>query len=151
MRAVIFDVENSSRAEYVDRLLTYLDLRQCDGQTRLIAIGNWTVVSHETARLLAAFGADLIHSAPAFGVKDWTDLRIGVAAGVWLGDARPGDVLEIITDDQAFDAVGDVAAGLGVTFRRLSYRALVATETIQPAARSARRRRSHGKTGRRRR
>src|SRR5262249_31539393 len=49
---------------------------------------------------------------------------IAVSAGVWLGSARPGDVVEIISDDRAFDAVGDVAALLGVEFRRLSYRRL---------------------------
>jgi hypothetical protein len=58
------------------------------------------------------------------GVPDWSDLRIAAAAGVWLGEARPGDRIEIVSDDRAFDAVGDVAAGLGVTFRRVSYRLL---------------------------
>jgi len=148
MRAVIFDVENSSRAEHVDRVVTHLGLHRRDGETRLFAIGNWAVVSHETARLLAASGADLVHSAPAFRVKDWTDLRIGVAAGVWLGNAQPGDELVIITDDQAFDAVGDVAAGLGVTFHRLSYRGLVATDAIAPAPRP--RRPTRGRPTRRR-
>ena len=147
-RAIFFDVENSSRAEHVDRVLTHLGLRERDRGTRLLAIGNWAVVGQETARLLAGSGAELIHSAPAFGVKDWTDLRIAVAAGMWLGDARPGDVLEIITDDQAFDAVGDVAVGRGIRFHRLSYRGLVAAGRIEVAA-SARRRRS--RRGRRRR
>src|SRR5262249_50437628 len=141
MRAVIFDVENSSRAEHVDRVLRHLGLRERDRGTRLLAIGNWAVVGQETARLLAGSGAELIHSAPAFGVKDWTDLRIAVAAGMWIGDARPGDVLEIITDDQAFDAVGAVPVGLRVTFHRLSYRGLVAARQIEAAA-PARRRRS---------
>jgi len=91
-----------------------------------------------------------VHTAPAFGVKDWSDLRIAVTAGIWLAGARPGDVLDIITDDQAFDAVGDVAAGRGVDFHRLSYRALVGARQIAPRERAsdggARRRR----TGRRR-
>ena len=38
--------------------------------------------------------------------------------------ARPGDLLEIVSDDRAFDAVGDVATSLGIAFRRLSYRGL---------------------------
>jgi hypothetical protein len=68
-------------------------------------------------------------------VKDWSDLRIAVTAGVWLGTARPGDVLEIISDDRAFDAVGDVAVGLGIAFRRLSYRALTgAPREAEPLA-----------------
>ena len=36
--------------------------------------------------------------------------------------------MEIVSDDRAFDAVGDVAAGLGVSFRRLSYRRLFRKE-----------------------
>ena len=132
-RAVIFDVENSSRAAFVATLLEHLRLGRLTGDNRLLAVGNWGIIGHETARLLARNGAELVHTAPAFGVKDWTDLRIAVAAGIWIGNSRPGDVLEIITDDQAFDAVGDVAAGRGVVFRRLSYRGLVEAGTIAAA------------------
>src|SRR5262249_7509621 len=66
----------------------------------------------------------LVHSAPSVGVRDWSDLRIAVAAGVWLASARPGDVIEVVSDDRAFDAVGDVSASLGITFRRLSFRGI---------------------------
>src|SRR5204863_233004 len=93
-------------------------------RTEFVAIGNWRVIGQDTARLLARHGAHLVHSAPSVGVRDWSDLRIAVSAGVWLASARPGDVIEIVSDDRAFDAVGDVAAGLGITFRRLSYRGL---------------------------
>lgn len=123
LRAVFFDVENSSRPEHVAVVLDHLDLRPGSG-VHFVAMGNWRVVGQETARLLAARGATLVHSAPAPGVKDWSDLRIAVAAGMWLQTSRAGDVLEIVTDDQAFDAVGDVAACSGVSFRRLSYRSL---------------------------
>lgn len=146
-RAVIFDVENSSRVEHVARMLEHLGVGKPDGRTRVMAIGNWGVIGPETAKLLARHGAELVHTAPAFGVKDWSDLRIAVGAGIWLGDARPGDVLEIVTDDQAFDAVGDVAAGRGVTFRRLSYRTLVAGRQIEPVVPA---RRSRGRSRRRR-
>ena len=148
-RAVIFDVENSSRVEHVARMLEHLAVGKHDRRTRVMAIGNWGVIGPETAKLLACHGAELVHTAPAFGVKDWSDLRIAVGAGIWLGDARPGDVLEIVTDDQAFDAVGDVAAGRGVTFRRLSYRTLVAGRQIEPVA-PARRSRRGGHARRRR-
>ena len=65
-----------------------------------------------------------MHSAPSVGVRDWSDLRIAVAAGVWLAGTRPGDMIDVVSDDQAFDAVGDVASSLGVQYRRLSYRSL---------------------------
>jgi hypothetical protein len=138
-RAVIFDVENSSRVEHITRMLEHLELGKLDRETRVMAVGNWGVIGQETAKLLARYGAELVHTAPAFGVKDWSDLRIAVGAGIWLGEACPGDVLEIITDDQAFDAVGDVAAGRGVLFRRLSYRTLVAGRKIAPVEPARRR------------
>jgi hypothetical protein len=75
---------------------------------------------------------------------------------VWLASARPGDIIEIVTNDRAFDAVGDVAASLGITFRRLSYQGLVgatagpapAPEPARPAASDSRGR--HRRRGRRR-
>jgi hypothetical protein len=124
--------------------------------TDLVAVGNWRVINHETARMLAERGAHLVHSAPSVGVRAWSDLRIAVTAGVWLAAARPGDVVEIVSDDQAFDAVGDVATSLGVEFRRLSYRGLagvVGEIPDEPPAKdpNARRRRRSGRGGRGRR
>src|SRR5206468_2676219 len=134
-RAVFFDVENTSRAEHITRVLAHLELDCMHHATELVAVGNWRVIGHDTARLLASRGAHLVHSAPSVGVRDWSDLRIAVSAGAWLAAARPGDVLQIVTDDQAFDAVGDVAASLGVTFRRLSYRALAGSRSWTSTAR----------------
>ncbi len=124
-RGIFFDVENTSRAADISRVLEHLDIDWVGHATEFMAVGNWRVIGHDTARLLARKGAALVHSAPSVGVRDWSDLRIAVAAGVWLAGARPGDVVEIVSDDQAFDAVGDVAASLGVMFRRTSYRALI--------------------------
>ncbi len=123
-RAVFFDVENTSRAEHIARVIEHLGIDHQSLRTDFVAVGNWRVIGHDTARLLARHGAHLVHSAPSVGVRDWSDLRIAVGAGVWLGSARPGDVMEIVSDDRAFDAVGDVAASLGIAFRRLSYRGL---------------------------
>ena len=153
-RAIFFDVENSSKAAHVARMLEHLAVDRSERVTDLIAVGNWRVVGHDTARLLAGRGAQLVHSAPSVGVRDWSDLRIAVAAGVWLAAARPGDAVEIVSDDQAFDAVGDVATSLGVGFRRLSYRALagIAGEVPSeepPAESRGRRRRRGGRRGRR--
>jgi hypothetical protein len=137
---VFFDVENSSRAEHVAFMLDHLGLPD-PGVTKVVAMGNWRVVSLQTARLLAKAGAELVHSAPVPGVKDWSDLRIAAAVGVWLGAARAADTIEVVTDDQAFDAAADVAAARGVVFRRLSLRAIareggpVPTPSRQRAAR----------------
>src|SRR5262245_3523807 len=151
-RAVFFDVENTSRPEHVAHVLSHLALDRIARATDLIAVGNWRVIGHETARFLAKQGAQLVHSAPSVGVRDWSDLRIAVAAGVWLASARPGDSIEVVTDDQAFDAVGDVAASLGVTFRRMSYRALAGIVGEMPVEEPAseghsRRRRRNGRRG----
>ena len=123
-RAIFLDVENTSRAQHLAHVIDHLGVNPWDRRTDLVAVANWRVVGHESARLLAARGAHLVHSAPSTGVRDWSDLRIAVAAGIWLASARPGDVIEIVSDDRAFDAVGDVAASLGIEFRRLSYRRL---------------------------
>jgi hypothetical protein len=152
-RAIFFDVENASRPEHVMRVMDYLNVDRIDRQTDLVAVGNWRVASSECARLLARSGAQLVHSAPSTGVRDWSDLRIAVSAGVWLASARPGDTIEIVSDDRAFDAVGDVAAALGVGYRRLSFRSLAGLpggevvrveETAEPRGRYRRRGR-HGR------
>jgi hypothetical protein len=153
-RAIFVDVENSSRADHISRVLDHLAIDRRDRRVELIAVGNWRVIGADTARLLARRGAHLVHSAPSTGVRDWSDLRIAVSAGVWLGSARPGDLVEIISDDRAFDAVGDVAAVLGVEYRRLSYRGLTGQAASEeapaeaPAPREGRGRR--GGRGRRR-
>jgi hypothetical protein len=150
-RGIFFDVENSSRPEHVSAVLRYLKIDWTAHATELIAVGNWRVASPETARLLAEQGAQLVHSAPASGVRDWSDLRIAVGAGAWLASARPGDIIELITDDQAFDAVGDAAASLGVVYRRLSYRQLSGLgELAVEAPRASSSDSSGGRRGRRR-
>ena len=151
-RGIFFDVENTSRAVDISRVINHLQLDWAGWTTAFTAVGNWRVIGHDTARLLAQHGASLVHSAPSVGVRDWSDLRIAVSAGVWLAGARPGDVVEIVSDDQAFDAVGDVAASLGVTFRRTSYRALAGGRAVAESAASAaprsRRSRHSGRRGR---
>jgi hypothetical protein len=149
-RAIFFDVENTSRAEHIARVIDHLVVDRKGRRTDFIAVGNWKVIGLDTARLLARHGAQLVHSAPSVGVRDWSDLRIAVAAGVWLAGARPGDVMEIVTNDRAFDAVGDVAAGLGIAFRRLSYQG-VAGAPVPPPSEEPSRSASTDTRGRRRR
>ena len=147
-RAIFYDVENASQPRRIAQVIELLAIDRLGFRTEFVAVGNWRVIGHETARLLARHGAQLVHSAPSTGVRDWSDLRIAVSAGAWLAAARPGDVLEIVSDDRAFDAVGDVAAGLGIAFRRLSSRSLTGTpdeaprQTLEP-------KRSRGRHGRR--
>ncbi len=133
-RVVFFDVENTSRAEHVGHMIELLAIDRVGWRTEFVAVGNWRVIGADTARLLAHYGAQLVHSAPAAGVRDWSDLRIAVSAGVWLAGARAGDVLEIVSDDRAFDAVGDVAVSLGITFRRVSHRVIAGTPGVADAA-----------------
>jgi len=149
--AIFFDVENTSNPAHIERVSERLAIDHAGRSTELFAVGNWRVIGHETGRVLARFGAQLLHSAPSTGVRDWSDLRIAVSAGVWLAGARPGDVLEIVSDDRAFDAVGDVAAALGITFHRLTARSLAsaATPEASRAASGGDRGRSRGRRGRR--
>jgi hypothetical protein len=149
--AIFFDVENTSSPGHIERVIERLTIDHLDRSTEFFAVGNWRVIGHETGRLLARHGAQLVHSAPSTGVRDWSDLRIAVSAGVWLAGARPGDVLEIVSDDRAFDAVGDVAAALGITFHRLTGRALGGAPAVAPrhSAPGGERGRRRGRRGRR--
>lgn len=131
-RAVFVDVENTSSEANLQRVLEHLKIDRTAQPTELTAVGNWRSVGARVARMLAGLGAHLVHSAPAVGVRDWSDLWIAVAAGRWLATAAPGDALDLVSDDRAFDAVGDAAAAAGVVFRRISYRAIPAS--AQPAA-----------------
>lgn len=152
-RAVFVDVENTSSENDLLRVLDELAIDRA--VTELTAVGNWRVVGHQLARTLAERGAQLVHSAPAPRVKDWSDLWIAVCAGMWLGRATPGDQIDIVSDDRAFDAVGDAAARLGVHFRRITYRTHAAAERAEepesearPGGRRRRRRRRSGTSAR---
>ena len=120
-RAVFIDVENTSSEAALIGVLEQLVIDRQAQPTEVVAVGNWRVISHQVARMLAQRGARLHHSAPATGVKDWSDLAIAVQAGIWLGRSSPGDVIELISADRAFDAVADAAMSLGVIFTRLTY------------------------------
>jgi hypothetical protein len=148
--AIFFDVENTSHPAHIERVIERIAIDHLGRSTEFYAVGNWRVIGHETARLLARHGAQLVHSAPSTGVRDWSDLRIAVSAGVWLAGAHPGDVIEIVSDDRAFDAVGDVAAALGITFHRLTARTLGSATPAEPAH-AAPQDRSRRRGGRRRR
>lgn len=151
-RAVFIDVENTSGESDLLKVIDHLQIDRKAQPTELYALGNWKSVGARVARMLAGHGAQLIHSAPAVGVRDWSDLWIAVAAGRWLATAAPGDLLDIVSDDRAFDAVGDAAAAAGVLFRRTSYRAIsgAAPAPAASAATEARpRRRRRGGRGRR--
>jgi hypothetical protein len=152
-RAVFIDVENTSSENDLVRVLETLHIDRAN--TDLTAVGNWRVVAQGLGRMLAQRGAHLVHSAPAPRVPDWSDLWIAVSAGMWLGRAAPGDSIVILSDDRAFDAVGDAAARLGVAFRRITYRNPGAAPAIERAAASEdahaggrrRRRRRRGEGG----
>ncbi len=149
-RAVFIDVENTSSESELGRVLDELEIDLSSGATEVTAIGNWRVVGQHLGRSLAQRGANLVHSAPATRVPDWSDLWIAVHAGMWLGRSRPGDRIDVVSHDRAFDAVGDAAARLGVAFRRITYKSTApsthaAERTAEPSGeRRPRRRRRRG-------
>lgn len=149
-RAVFIDVENTSRPGRITEAFEVLRIDHANATTDIVASGNWRVIGNETARLLAGRGAQLVHSAPKTGVRDWSDLRIAVGAGVWLASARPGDRLDIVSDDKAFDAVGDVAATLGVDFHRHTFRRGAGDAIAEVTPTAERAPRTRGGSGRRR-
>ena len=148
-RAIFIDVENTSSEEALAEVLASLNIDRAAQPTEFTAVGNWRAAGQRLARQLASLGAQLVHSAPALGVRDWSDLWIAVAAGCWLGQSAPGDMLDIISNDRAFDAVGDAAAARGVIYRRLLHRRGGAASSIATEKPAAASRRSRG--GRRRR
>jgi len=123
-RAIFIDVENTSSEATLEQVIEHLKVDRKAQRTEMTAVGNWKSVGSRVARMLGAHGVQLVHSAPAPGVRDWSDLWIAVVAGRWLALAQPGDVLDIVSDDHAFDAVGDAAAATGIEFHRISYRTL---------------------------
>jgi len=148
-RAIFIDVENTSSEQGLLDVIDSLKIDHRAHATELAAVGNWRAVGQQLGRRLAAVGAQLVHSAPAKGVRDWSDLWIAVAAGCWLGRAVPGDVLEIVSNDRAFDAVGDAAAARGVIYRRLQHRRGAAAPVSEAEPKPASTHRKRG--GRRRR
>ncbi len=144
-RTIFIDVENTSHEAELVAALERLGVDRSDQRTEVIGVGNWRLVGQRLGRRLASFGAQLVHSAPVSGVRDWSDLWIAVSAGMRLAEAKPGDVLEIVSNDRAFDAVGDAAASLGVVFQRV----VVSTSrsTVEPAERKTTRRRRRGSRG----
>ena len=132
-RVIFIDVENTSSENSLLRVLDHLAVDRTMQPTEVIAIGNWKSVGTKVARTLASLGAQLVHSAPAPGVRDWSDLWIAVTAGRWLALAAPGDRLDIVSDDRAFDAVHDAASSVGVVCNRISYRNLPGAPSVQSA------------------
>jgi len=138
-RAIFIDVENTSSEESLSEVLEGLKIDHATQATELTAVGNWRAVGQRLGRHLASLGAQLVHSAPATGVRDWSDLWIAVAAGCWLGRAMPGDILEIVSNDRAFDAVGDAAAARGVVYHRLLHRrGAASTHAAEPKSATGR-------------
>jgi hypothetical protein len=150
---IFIDVENTSSEEALIGALAQLNVDHAVQPTELVAVGNWRVISQQVARMLAKRGARLLHTAPSTGVKDWSDLSIAVSAGVWIGRSLPGDSMEIVSADRAFDAIADAAANLGIRFRRLTYASpstavlIPAGEVLDDPANGRRRRRGRRRRG----
>ena len=61
-RAIFFDVENTSRADHIARVIAHLAVDRAGRRTDFFAVGNWRVIGHDTARLLARHGAALVRA-----------------------------------------------------------------------------------------
>lgn len=146
-RTIFIDVENTSDEAELAVALEKLGVDRAAQPTEILAVGNWRVAGQRMGRRLASLGAQLVHSAPVTGVRDWSDLWIAVAAGMRLGRGNAGDVLEIISDDKAFDAVGDAAATLGIAFHRIALHGSRTPAAPAAAATKAPRRRRRGGRG----
>ena len=68
-RAVFIDVENTSSETDLLRVLDHLKIDRTAQPTEVIAVGNWRAVGARIARTLAGLGAQLVHSAPAIGLR----------------------------------------------------------------------------------
>src|SRR6185295_12059460 len=75
-RTIFIDVENTSSETALLGALDQLGVDHASTPTELVAVGNWRVIGQHVARMLAQRGARLMHTAPATGVKDWSDLSI---------------------------------------------------------------------------
>ena len=150
-RAIYIDVENTSSQASLFEVLESLKIDRAREVAELVAVGTCRAVGQQVGRDLAALGAQLVHSAPARGVRDWSDLWIAVAAGGWIARAKPGDILEIVSNDRAFDAVGDAAAAQGIIYHRLQHRRSgeVAVAAESPSETTAKPRPRGGRRGRR--
>ena len=109
-------------------MLAHLALDFTRGGVELMAVGNWRVIGHEPARLLAPRVPtwSTARRRPACATGAISASRSRRAYG--SRERNRATCIEIVSDDRAFDAVGDVAASLGITFQRLSYRRLVKEE-----------------------
>ena len=147
-RAVFIDVENTSSEEELIKVFDHLEVDQKLHPTEITGIGNWKALGSRFARTLGRYGAQLVHTAPMTGVRDWSDLWIAVNVGRWLARANAGDLLDIVSDDRAFDAIGDAAAAVGVHFRRISYHGVSGrtVREVEPAERPRRNRRRRRKS-----
>src|SRR5271169_5132487 len=75
-RSIFIDVENTSSETDLLKVLDHLGIDRTKHTTELTAVGNWKSVGTRVGRTLAGLGAHLVHSAPAPGVRDWSDLWI---------------------------------------------------------------------------
>jgi len=139
-QAIFIDIENIGSRVVLAAALRQLGCGSSGPSTDVFVFGNLGIVSEQVAQMLIAHGARLIDTNPPPTVKDWTDLALATAAGTWLALASAGDCLGVVSSDRAFDAIGDAAARVGVTYRRLSNRATSNTcEAIAGLGRGARR------------
>ena len=118
---LVVDVDESSGVDEIARLLADLEPRILRADTELLAVGDWRALVDEAAALLVRRGVRLVPSAPHLDRGSRRGVPIAVAIGLWLSGSAPGAALEILSEDHAFDTVGEVATSRGAIFRRLPW------------------------------
>ena len=84
------DVENSSRADHVSRVLDHLAIDRQDRRVDLIAVGNWRVIGADSARLLARLAMSDKQVAALKGDINLKKAELDKASKKSCGSAAPG-------------------------------------------------------------
>ena len=143
---VLHDVAESTGVAAIARALDDLGPQALHTDGAVLAVSAGRTLDPQAEDVLAGRHVRSIPVGPEPGPGSRRGVTLAVAAGLWLSRSKPGDILEIVSDDLVFDTVGNVATGRGAVFRRVPYRqpedgmGLAASNSTNAPARSKSRR-----------
>jgi len=118
---VLLDIGESTGVAAIASALDDLGSQSLNSDGAVLAVSAGCTLDPEAALLLARRRVRSIPVRPEPGSGIRRGVALAVAAGLWLSSSKPGDLLEIVSDDLIFDTVGNVATGRGAVFRRVPY------------------------------